>query len=210
MSRKMIPGFGKSGIVRTFEASCSGFTCGSLRERGGGRGGSLQPSSLCSEQPHNLHGETPDPLWARWGGGAEAPLLKGELAAWTIREDAFGNPTGEVRKSNHKAALIPQDGRKPCIARVSTELRHLKEALRGFWCLTETIAHLIGNCTNGGGTLRCTETSIEIESLPFVFHVTARQVRGDRKIQDCSAAFANRRATFALCTLRLNRFGKQL
>jgi hypothetical protein len=131
--------------VRTFEASCSGFTCGSLRERGGGRGGRFQPSPLCGEQPHNLHGEAPDPLWARWGGGAEAPLLEGELAAWAIREDAFGNPAREVRKSNHESTLIPKDGRKPCIARVGTELRHLKEALRGFWCLTKSIAHLIGN-----------------------------------------------------------------
>jgi hypothetical protein len=148
MSRKMIPGFGKSGIVRTFDASCSGFTCGSLRERGGGRGGRLQPSPLCGEQPHNLHGEAPDPLWARWGRGPEAPLLEGELAAWAIREDAFGNPSREVRKSNHEATLIPKDGGKPCIARVRTKLRHFKEALRGIGRLAKAIAHLIGNCAN--------------------------------------------------------------
>ena len=85
-----------------------------------------------------------------------------------------------------------------------------KEALRGFGCLTKAIAHLIGNCANGGGTLRRTETSIEIESLPFILHVTARQVRGDREVQDRGAAFTNRRAPFALCALHLNRFGEQL
>ena len=47
-------------------------------------------------------------------------------------EDAFGNPSREVRKSNHEATLIPKDGGEPCIARVGTKLRHFKEALRGF------------------------------------------------------------------------------
>ena len=89
-------------------------------------------------------------------------------------------------------------------------MRHFKEALRGFGRFAKAIAHLIGNRANGGGTLRRTETSIEIESLPFILHVTARQVRGDREVQDRGAAFTNRRAPFALCALHLNRFGEQL
>ena len=88
MSRKTIPGFGKSGIVRTFDASCSGFTCGSLRERDGGRGGRLQPAPLSRERSDNVHGEMPDPLGTRRGAGADAARLEGELAARAIREDA--------------------------------------------------------------------------------------------------------------------------
>ena len=76
-------------------------------------------------------------------------------------EDAFGNPSREVRKSNHEATLIPKDGCKPCIARVGTKLCHFKEALCGFGSLAKAITHLIRNCANRGGTLRRTETTID-------------------------------------------------
>jgi hypothetical protein len=41
--------------------------------------------------------------------GADAPLLEDKLAAWSIREDAFGNPSRKVRKTNHETTLIPKD-----------------------------------------------------------------------------------------------------